>query len=116
MSGPTWSRQSLTGKGPAHPSPQRAWGLTDVPLAFDPPVSDPKQLQTVTVNPPEGSGIEPYQLEAEPARKLKNLRGILIAYLTAESSGRTQSPAVVALLKQAGSNAADFQLMPRPAM
>jgi hypothetical protein len=54
------------------------------------------------VNPPEGSGIEPYQLEAEPARKLKNLRGILIAYLTAESSGRTQSPPVVALLKQAG--------------
>ena len=68
------------------------WGLTDVPLVYDPPVSDPSQLQ------------------AGPARKLKNLAGIPIAYVTAEKSGRTQSPAIVAFLKQAGCDAEDFQL------
>jgi pimeloyl-ACP methyl ester carboxylesterase len=91
-------------------TPQTPWGLTDIPLAFDPPVSDPAKLETVAVNPPEGSGVQPYKLQAEPARKLKNLQGIPIAYITAESSGRTQSPAVVAFLKQAGCNAVDFQL------
>ena len=91
-------------------SPQTPWGLTDIPLAFDPPVSDAKELETVTVNPPEASGMQPYKLQAEPARKLKNLQGIPIAYVTAESSGRTQGPAVVGFLKQAGCNAVDFQL------
>jgi hypothetical protein len=33
--------------------------------------------------------------------------------VTAESSGRTQGPAVVAFLKQAGCNAVDFQLKDR---
>ena len=91
-------------------TPQTPWGLTEIPLAFDPPVSDPKELQTVTVNPPEASGMQPHKLQAEPARKLKNLQGIPIAYVTAESSGRTQSPAVVAFLKQAGCDVIDFQL------
>jgi pimeloyl-ACP methyl ester carboxylesterase len=68
------------------------WGLTDVPLAYDPPATDPAQLQT------------------GPPRKLKNLQGIPIAYVTAERSGRTQSPAIVAFLKQAGCDAEDFQL------
>lgn len=91
-------------------SPQTPWGLTDIPLAFDPPVSDAKELETATVNPPEGSGMQPYKLQAEPVRKRNNLQSIPIAYVTAESSGRTQGPAVVAFLKQAGSNAVDFQL------
>jgi pimeloyl-ACP methyl ester carboxylesterase len=78
------------------------WGLTDVPLVYDPPVSDPAQLVTRDVGG--------YKLQAEPARKLKNLEGIPIAYVTAERSGRTQSPAIVAFLKQAGCDAEDFQL------
>jgi pimeloyl-ACP methyl ester carboxylesterase len=89
---------------------QTPWGLTDIPLVYDPPVSDPKQLATVDVKPPEGSPMQPYKLQAEPARKLKNLQSIPIAYVTAESSGRTQSPAIVAFLKQAGCDAVDFQL------
>ena len=78
------------------------WGLTDVPLVYDPPASDPSQLVTRDVGG--------YKLQAEPARKLKNLAGIPIAYVTAEKSGRTQSPAIVAFLKQAGCDAEDFQL------
>ncbi|HEV3331825.1 MAG TPA: alpha/beta fold hydrolase [Bryobacteraceae bacterium] len=91
-------------------TPQTPWGLTGIPLQYDPPVRDPKELVTVEVKPPEGSPMQPYKLQAEPARKLKNLQGIPIAYVTAEQSGRTQSPAIVAFLKQAGCDAEDFQL------
>ncbi len=108
---PGWSTYLLQEGSAGGPfTPQTPWGLTDIPLAFAPPVSDAKELETVTVNPPEGSGIQPDKLQAEPTRKLKNLQGIPIAYVTAESSGRTQGLAVVAFLKQAGCNAVDFQL------
>ena len=43
----------------------------------------------------------------------KNLQGIPIAYVTAERSGRTQGPALVASLKQAGCDAEDLQLKDR---
>ena len=78
-----------------------AWGLTDVPVAYDPPVTDPSQLATRDVNSPNG---ETYKLQADPARKLKNLQGIPIVYVVAEKSGRNGDP-VVAFLKQAGCDA-----------
>ena len=74
---------------------QARWGLTTIPLAFDPPVSDPAQLQ------------------AEPARKLKHLQGIPIVVMTAERSGRTEGAAAVAFLKQAGCDAEEVQLKDR---
>jgi pimeloyl-ACP methyl ester carboxylesterase len=82
-----------------------AWGLTDVPLAYDPPVTDLSQLATREVKPPAGSSVQPYKLQAEPARKLKNLQAIPIAIVSADRSGRTQGPAAVAFLKQAGCDA-----------
>jgi pimeloyl-ACP methyl ester carboxylesterase len=69
-----------------------AWGLTDIPLVYDPPVTDPAQLKDGT------------------PRVLKNLQGIPSVYVTAERSGRTQGPVVVAFLKQAGCRADDLQL------
>ena len=86
--------------------PGAPWGLTDIPLAYDPPVSDPKEIATREVKPESGP---PYKLQAEPARKLKNLQNIPIAYLTAEYSGRNGGP-VVEFLKQAGCDAEDFRL------
>ena len=88
-------------------TPQTLWGLTDIPLAYDPPVSDPKEIATRDVIPAVGP---PYKLQAEPAHKLKNLRGIPIVYVTAEMSGRTGGPAAVAFLKQAGCTAEDLEL------
>jgi len=79
-----------------------AWGLTDLPVAYDPPVSDPKEFATVDVKPPAGSPVQPYKLQADPLRKLKNLQGIPIALVSADRSGRTQGPAAAAFLKQAG--------------
>jgi pimeloyl-ACP methyl ester carboxylesterase len=92
------------GGGPL--TPQTPWGLTAVPLAYDPPVSDPKEIASRDVTPAAG---QPYKLQADPVRKLKNLQGIPIAYVTAERSGRDGVP-VVAFLKQAGCNAENFQL------
>ena len=74
--------------------PGTPWGVTDVPMAYDPPVSDPSQI-------------------AAAPRKLKNRAGIPILFVTAERSGRTQGPAVVAFLKQAGCDAEDLQLKGR---
>jgi pimeloyl-ACP methyl ester carboxylesterase len=87
-------------------TPQTPWGLTEVVLAYDPPVSDPKEIATRDVTPVAGS---PYKLQAGPARKLKNLQGIPIIYVTAERSGRNGGP-VVEFLQQAGCNAEDFRL------
>jgi pimeloyl-ACP methyl ester carboxylesterase len=88
------------------------WGLSDVPFVFDPPVSDPKQLALKDV--PAANGAAAYKLFADgSARKLKNLQGIPIVYVTAERSGRLQGPAQVALLKQCGCDAEDLQLKER---
>jgi pimeloyl-ACP methyl ester carboxylesterase len=49
-----------------------------------------------------------------PAEGLvKNLAGIPVVYVSAEQSGRTQGPAVVAALKQAGCDAEELQLKDR---
>ena len=66
------------------------WGLTDVPLAFDPPVNDPKELA--------GGG-----------HKLKNLAGIPIVYISGERSGR-DGAGHVEYLKQAGCTAENLPL------
>ena len=80
------------------------WGLTATPLVYDPPASDPSQIATREVAPAAGSNAQPYRLQVEPARKLKNLQGIPIVYVVAEKSGRTGEP-VGAFLKQAGCDA-----------
>jgi hypothetical protein len=50
-----------------------------------------------------------YKLQADPARKLKNLQNIPTIYVVAERSGRNGAP-VVAFLKQAGVDAEEFNL------
>jgi pimeloyl-ACP methyl ester carboxylesterase len=77
------------------------WGLTDVPMLYDPPAADASQLSTRDVMGPAGQA---YKLQTDPARKLKNLQGIPIVYVVAEKSGRNGDP-VVAFLKQAGCDA-----------
>lgn len=94
-------------------TPQTPWGLTAVPLVFDPPVTDPKELSTRDVPAAEGSPAPAYKLQGDPARKLKNLQGIPIVYVTAENSGRLQGPSIVEFLKQAGCTAEDLQLKDR---
>lgn len=83
----------LTGQSP--------WGVTAAPLAYDPPIEKPGDLVAREVAA-SSDGAPGYRLQAEPARKLKNLQHIPMLYLTAENSGRTGGPGVTAYLRQAG--------------
>jgi pimeloyl-ACP methyl ester carboxylesterase len=99
---------NVEGGGPPF-GPQTPWGLTDIPLVFDPPVSDPSQFATREI--PASNGLPAYKLQAEGGEhKLRNLARIPIAFVTAERSGHTQGPEVVAFLRQAGCTADDLQL------
>ncbi len=97
---------NVEGGGGAPFSNATPWGLTTVPLAYDPPVTDPSQLASRDVT---GANGQTYKLQADPARKLKNLLGIPIVYVVAEKSGRTAEP-TVAFLKQAGCDAEAMNL------
>jgi pimeloyl-ACP methyl ester carboxylesterase len=78
------------------------WGLTASAVAYDPPVKQSSELKTVKVTP-SAPGLDPYLLQAEPARKLTNLSGIPIALVTSEASYHTPYDAgSVAFLRQAG--------------
>jgi len=91
-------------------SGQNIWGLSSIPVAYDPPAADPSQIKTRAVTPSE-PGQQPYRLQEEPARKLKNLQGIPIVIVTAEASFASPgNPAAVAFLTQAGSQAGELRL------
>ncbi len=87
---------------------QLRWGLTAGPMTYDPPVTDPSQFQLVdhTLPPDSPRPIVPsYKLQAEPAHKWKNLRGIPIGWLTSEFGGGGSPITNVEFLKQAGCSA-----------
>ncbi len=87
---------------------QLRWGLTASPIAYDPPVTDPAQFKLVDRTAPPDSPrpvVSPFKLQAEPARKWKNLQGIPIGWLTTEFGGGGSPVANVEFLKQAGCSA-----------
>jgi pimeloyl-ACP methyl ester carboxylesterase len=86
---------------------QNVWGMSTIPVTYDPAVSDPSEIKTVDVPSPE-PGVNGYKLQAEPARKLKNLVNIPIAIVTAEASFASPgNPGAVAYFKQAGVKVAE---------
>lgn len=90
--------------------PELSWGLTAVPVAYDPPVSNPAELATVE-RPASAPGHVPTRVQAEPVRKLANLSRIPVAVVTAEASfmaGFEQG--VVDFLAQAGVPAEHLRL------
>jgi pimeloyl-ACP methyl ester carboxylesterase len=87
---------------------QLKWGLTASPMTYDPPVSDPSEFKLVDHPLPPDSPrplIASYKLQAEPAHKWKNLRGIPIGWLTSEFGGGGSPISNVAFLKQVGCDA-----------
>ena len=93
--------------------PQLRWGLTAGPMTYDPPVTDPSQFTLVDhTEPPDSPRPVPasYKLQAEPARKWKNLGGIPIGWLTSEFGGGGSPVASVAFLKQVGCDAEMIRL------
>jgi len=84
---------------------QLKWGATATPMTYDPPVTDVTQFKLVdTVTPPDSARpvLSPFKLQAEPARKWKNLQGIPVGWLTSEFGAGGSPMANVAFLKQVG--------------
>jgi len=83
--------------------PERPWGLTRVPLTYDPPVTDPSQLSRVEQNKAEGPDLMRCWLQGKPVHTLPNLRNIPIAIVTSEASFRaTYDQCTSDYLTQAG--------------
>jgi pimeloyl-ACP methyl ester carboxylesterase len=85
------------------------WGLSTVPVTYDPPVADPSEIKTKWVANPE-AGVNGYFLQEEPARRLPNLKNTKVLVATADASFASPgSPGTVAFLKQAGVQAEELR-------
>ena len=79
-SGPPFENAIIgTGKG-------RAWGPSDIPIAYDPPVKDPSELSLVRDDKPDGPDMFVCWMQKEPTRQLVNLKGIPSVIVTSEAS------------------------------
>ena len=79
------------------------YGITDVPLTYDPPVPDPSELKIVQQEKADGPNLARGYLQAEPARRLPNLRTMPILVVTAEASYHAAyDHCTVNYLRQAG--------------
>ncbi len=87
---------------------QLRWGLTAAPMTYDPPVTDPSQFRFVERMLPADAPrplVASYKLQAEPARKWKNLEGIPIGWLTSEFGGGGSPVPNIEFLRQVGCQA-----------
>jgi len=79
------------------------YGITDVPLTYDPPVTDASELTIVQQEKADGPGLVRGCLQAEPARRLPNLAKVPILVVTAEASYHAPyDHCTVNYLRQAG--------------
>jgi pimeloyl-ACP methyl ester carboxylesterase len=86
------------------------WGMSSIPVTYEPPVNDPAEIKTQWVATPE-PGIAGYFLQTEPARRLPNLRNTRVVFVTADSSFASPgNPGGAAFLKQAGVQAEEIRL------
>jgi pimeloyl-ACP methyl ester carboxylesterase len=85
------------------------WGVSTIPVTYDPPVNDPAEIKAKWVANPE-PGVAGYFLQEEPARKLPNLKNTKVLVATADASFASPgSPGTVAFLKQAGVQAEELR-------
>src|SRR5579871_3533538 len=64
----------------------KPYGLVDVPLTYDPPMSEAAPIAFVREDKPEQPGYVRCWAQAEPARKLVNLQNTPILIVTSEAS------------------------------
>jgi pimeloyl-ACP methyl ester carboxylesterase len=74
------AKQVYTGKG------NLVWGVTSLPVKYDPPINDPSELQVELEAQSDGPGLVPCWLQKEPAHKLVNLQGIPVLDVSGEAS------------------------------
>lgn len=81
---------------------RRPYGLTIVPISYDPPLSDDEELATVTI-PAENQHTCDIILQKDPPRRLSNLSKVPVLVVTSESGYHAfYDHATVAFLRQAG--------------
>ena len=86
------------------------WGMSTIPVTYDPPVADPSEIKVRYVANPE-PGVSGYYLQEEPARKLPNLKNTPVLFVTAAASFASPgNPGGAAFLKQAGVRAEELRL------
>jgi pimeloyl-ACP methyl ester carboxylesterase len=85
----------------------RSWGLSDIPITYSPPVTDPS-ADIVKTRIPASNGSEECVLQADdpPPRELVNLKGVRSLVVQAEASWHVLYDwCTVKFLKQAGVDA-----------
>lgn len=85
-------------------TPTRAWGMTDIPITYSPPVRDPSELVQKIYPARDKDSVESVlQAEDPPPRQLVNLAGLPILLLTGEASYHMPYDyCTVKFLRQAG--------------
>ena len=83
--------------------PGRLWGLTNLPVHYDPPIKDASELQTVRQDKADAPDLIPCWIQKEPAHKLINLVGIPVLDVSGQASyHRPYSHCIAKWLNQAG--------------
>jgi pimeloyl-ACP methyl ester carboxylesterase len=91
--------------------PGRLWGLTNLPVHYDPPVQEASELQTVRQDKPDEPDLLPCWIQKEPARKLINLQAIPVLDVSGEASyHRPYAHCIAKWLNQAGVKTAFVKL------
>jgi len=66
--------------------PGRVWGLTNFPVHYEPPITQPSDLRPVRQDKADGPDLIPCWIQEEPAHKLVNLEAIPVLDVSAEAS------------------------------
>jgi pimeloyl-ACP methyl ester carboxylesterase len=91
--------------------PGRLWGVTSLPIHYDPPIKEPSELRPVREEKADRPDLIPCWIQQEPAHKLVNLQGIPVLEISGEASyHRPYSHCVAKWLNQAGVKATYVRL------
>ena len=63
-----------------------AWGLTSLPLHYDPPVNDPAELRPMLEEKADDPDTVPCYIQQEPAHKLVNMKDIPVLDVSTQAS------------------------------
>jgi pimeloyl-ACP methyl ester carboxylesterase len=81
----------------------RAWGPTDIPITYDPPVKDPSEIAIERDAKADGPNLFVCWMQKAPARQLINLKNIPVVIIAAEASyHQLFDPCTAKYLNQAG--------------
>jgi pimeloyl-ACP methyl ester carboxylesterase len=83
--------------------PGRLWGVTNLPMSYDPPIKNPAELQPVRQEKADAPDLIPCWIQKEPAHKLVNLENVPVLNVSGEASyHRPYAHCTAKWLNQAG--------------